>query len=337
MFSARRFARGAGTLLLLAGFLVVLFPFMTEAYGRHRQQVLREDFESKAVQASKGTAPQKGAQADWDSLPFRLVIPQIWVDAVVKEGVNGKSLATGPVHYPGTALPGGKGNCVVFGHRTTYGSPFHWLDRLKPGDGIAAQTLNGWIWYVVEEVKIIPESDLGQAIFWPTDTRLSLFTCNPLFSARERLVVVAKPENPSPEAKEWGILPPPKRTRQSMQGTTEQEFSSPFLTWLRELAKQEGRPAGLDSPTGPSGPAAGQEGKSPAPPNGQSNALRAPTPAFTPSRGFQAPTVTPPSETGLQSPKWQGNPYSAGQNTTIPPVTPASGTPSSVPSAKGNF
>jgi len=166
------------------------------------------------------------------------------VDVVVKEGTSRKSLADGAVHYPGSALPGEEGNCVVSGHRTTYGSPFHWLDRLEPGDGIVVQTAKGWAFYIVEEVKVIPGSELWKAIFGAADTRLTLLTCNPLFSARQRLIVVAKPGRPSQE-RLWAGPPLHKRTRQG----TPKEFDSQALQWLRELAKESARPPELAYPT----------------------------------------------------------------------------------------
>ena len=83
------------------------------------------------------------------------------------------------------------GNAVVSGHRTTFGAPFNELDHLVPGDIIEVETAVGVHTYVVRESLVVNPFDV-----WVTDHRqgawLTLTTCNPEFSARERLVVFAE-------------------------------------------------------------------------------------------------------------------------------------------------
>jgi sortase A len=109
----------------------------------------------------------------------------------VVEGVGVVDLRNGAGHMPGTALPGQPGNAVISGHRTTYGQPFHELDTLQPGDEIDVETALGRHVYEVRESFIVKPTE-----FWVTDPRdgawLTLTTCNPKFSARQRLVVVAE-------------------------------------------------------------------------------------------------------------------------------------------------
>lgn len=109
----------------------------------------------------------------------------------VVEGVGIVDLRNGAGHMPGTALPGQPGNAVISGHRTTYGQPFHELDLLDPGDRIEVDTALGTHVYEVREILVV-----GPKEVWVTDPReggwLTLTTCNPKFSARERLIVVAE-------------------------------------------------------------------------------------------------------------------------------------------------
>jgi sortase A len=118
-------------------------------------------------------------------------IPRIDLDQVLFEGVDRQTLKSGPGHMDTTALPGQPGNAVISGHRTTYGRPFFDLDLLEVGDRIEVQTAVGTHVYAVSEVLIVEPSDV-----WVTDDRpggwLTLTTCNPKFSARQRLVVVAE-------------------------------------------------------------------------------------------------------------------------------------------------
>ena len=118
-------------------------------------------------------------------------IPGIEMTAVVFEGVSRSTLTQGPGHMPGTPLPGQPGNSVISGHRTTYGRPFFDLDQLQPGDLIEVETAIGIHVYEVRESFVVMPTDV-----WVTDDRpggwLTLTTCNPKFSARERLIVTAE-------------------------------------------------------------------------------------------------------------------------------------------------
>ena len=120
-----------------------------------------------------------------------LRIPKIGVDEAVFEGVDVATLKMGPGHMPGTPLPGQPGNAVVSGHRTTYGRPFFDLDQLEIGDTIEVESEIGVHVYEVREIMVVEPHD-----FWVTYDRsgawLTLTTCNPKFSARERLIVWAE-------------------------------------------------------------------------------------------------------------------------------------------------
>lgn len=124
--------------------------------------------------------------------PFAVMrIPEIGVDDVVFTGVNPETLQLGPGHMPWTPAPGQPGNSVVSGHRTTHGRPFFDLDLLAAGDAIEVDTAVGTHTFTVREVRVVEPTDV-----WVTGTRvgswLTLTTCNPKFSARERLVIFAE-------------------------------------------------------------------------------------------------------------------------------------------------
>jgi sortase A len=135
----------------------------------------------------------------------RLRIPRIGVDKVVVEGVSLDDLKRGPGHYPGTPMPGEQGNAAIAGHRTTYGAPFYDLSELDPGDEIIATTRRGQFRYVVESVTVV-RPDQVEVLDQTDDARLTLTTCHPRFSARQRLIVVATLEG---EALEPATPPTP--------------------------------------------------------------------------------------------------------------------------------
>jgi sortase A len=115
---------------------------------------------------------------------------------LVVEGISVADLRRGPGHYPGTAEPGQPGNVGISGHRTTYGAPFYDLDQLEPGDEVHLVDRQGreWVYDVIEQ-RVIAPTDLWVVGEDPLETgapMLTLTTCNPRFSSRERLVVFAQ-------------------------------------------------------------------------------------------------------------------------------------------------
>ena len=132
-----------------------------------------------------------------------LRIPRLgdWNDdpPVVVEGVSRPRPEEGPRPHPGTALAGELGNHVVSGHRTTYGAPFNRLDELEPGDAVVVETRDTWFTYRVTGTQVVQPTAVevtfpvpGDRDATPTKRLLTLTTCNPKYSARQRLIVSAE-------------------------------------------------------------------------------------------------------------------------------------------------
>lgn len=122
----------------------------------------------------------------------RLVIPAIGVDELIREGVAMSVIDRGVAHWAGTAMPGGHGNMVLAGHRTTHTRPFYRLNELDPGDEIVVTGLEGQrTVYVVTERLIVSPRDIWIADWTATPT-VTLFACHPRGSARQRIVVRAE-------------------------------------------------------------------------------------------------------------------------------------------------
>jgi sortase A len=138
-------------------------------------------------------------------IPFGFItMPTIGVeDVVIYEGVDRETLMSGPGHMPTTPLPGQPGNSVLSGHRTTHGRPFFDLDLLEVGDPVRVRTRIGIHVYEVREILVVAPTDV-----WVADPRegawLTLTTCEPKFSSRQRLVIQAEmvdgPNRPYVEA-----------------------------------------------------------------------------------------------------------------------------------------
>lgn len=137
---------------------------------------------------------------------------------VIGEGVSRADLKDGPGHYPGTALPGQVGNFVVSGHRTTYGAPFGGVAELQPGDAIVVETAKMWFTYRVRSHDIVDPTDVAVTLpvpnspdAQPTERLMTMTTCHPKFSARQRYIVYSALESALPKA--GGSLPPALQAR----------------------------------------------------------------------------------------------------------------------------
>jgi LPXTG-site transpeptidase (sortase) family protein len=128
----------------------------------------------------------------------RLVIPAMLLDMRINEGRTLAAANSGPWRRPNTSTPDRGGNTVIIGHRFTYTNPrgvFYYLNKLKQGDEIAVFWHGKRYVYKVSSVKIVPPTDTG--VEAPTaDTRLTLYTCTPLWLPKNRLVVTAALERP---------------------------------------------------------------------------------------------------------------------------------------------
>ncbi len=128
-------------------------------------------------------------------------IPRIGLDKAVVEGVTVGDLEKGPGHYPSTPLPGRPGNAAIAGHRTTYGAPFGELGELDEGDEILVTTREGEFRYLVDGVRVVSPRQV-EVLDPSEEARITLTTCHPRYSARQRLVVTGVLAGPAatPEA-----------------------------------------------------------------------------------------------------------------------------------------
>lgn len=123
----------------------------------------------------------------------RIEIPRIGVNDIVVAGVETGDLKRGPGHFPDTPLPGQLGNAAIAGHRTTYGQPFRNVDQLQTGDEIKVTTLNGVFIYRVTGQRIVEPSEYQVvATTDPTTANLTLTSCHPVFTARQRIVIFSE-------------------------------------------------------------------------------------------------------------------------------------------------
>jgi sortase A len=217
----RRVLGGVGRVLVTVGTLLLLFVayqlWGTGIYQARAQDDLRSQFEKSLEQGTSSTtttgppvstlAPASETPAALGALTLPpegdalglIAIPKIGVNQVFVEGVDVDDLRKGPGHYPATQLPGHEGNSAIAGHRTTYGAPFGDLDQLAVGDEIRIATVQGKFTYKVTEQRVVDPSEVSVLDPTPDPARpghqlatLTLTTCNPKYSAEQRLIIKAQ-------------------------------------------------------------------------------------------------------------------------------------------------
>lgn len=173
---------------LLAGAVGLLgYPLYTNFYQGRVQDRLSDEIASPEL-AEK----YRQRRVEVGESLTRIRIPKLGVDTIVVEGTTASALRAGAGHYPTTALPCEDGNVGIAGHRTTYGKPFANLDRLKTGDTIILETPIGSCTYEVSKQPfIVAPTNLDVVANTPTTRELTLTTCHPKHSARQRLIVKA--------------------------------------------------------------------------------------------------------------------------------------------------
>ena len=184
---ARRSLSASSGILVLVAVGLLGYPLFTNLYenwlqGRLGRQLASEDLTQRYRSRSVG---------DGDALTD-IRIAKLGVDTTVVEGTSNDALRAGAGHYPKSPLPCEPGNVAIAGHRTTYGKPFADLDRLSVGDTIVLETPVGSCTYQVSRPPFVTHPrDWSVVANNPAVRSLTLTTCHPKGSARQRLVVQA--------------------------------------------------------------------------------------------------------------------------------------------------
>ena len=123
-----------------------------------------------------------------------IAIPKVHKRVYAVAGVDSNDLKQGLGHYPKTPLPGQLGNSAFAGHRTTFGAPLFDIDKLSIGDEIVVDTITNQRYvYLVSSSPRVVAANAGSVVETTNRTvaTLTLTSCHPKYSAKERIVVVA--------------------------------------------------------------------------------------------------------------------------------------------------
>lgn len=171
-------------MIILLNAYVIVVPFLPQVTYRVGQ-VFSEP--------KKVDTPEARQQISRDT--DHVVIPKIGLDQKIWFGDDEKLVNKGVWHIPKSSTPDMGSNTVLVGHRFSYKDPavFYHLDKVAVNDPILVAYGGKLYTYRVQEQKVVRPSDIY--VEDPTEEpTLTLYTCHPLWSTRERLVIVAKLE-----------------------------------------------------------------------------------------------------------------------------------------------
>ncbi|MGV9001979.1 MAG: sortase [Candidatus Saccharimonadaceae bacterium] len=144
----------------------------------------------------------------------RLIIPKINVDVPAIYGIGSDytsqmaAMQNGVAHFaiPGAnSHPGEVGNTVLSGHSSNdlfdpgdYKFIFAQLDKLAIGDTIYANYQGKRYTYVISKTEIVKPTEVNKLVYPTTKPVLTLITCTPLGTSRNRLLITAEQVSPDP-------------------------------------------------------------------------------------------------------------------------------------------
>ncbi len=162
------------------------------------------------IEASRGYDPTgEGMIGATVEIPvIGVSAPLVWSQSEDEEEIN-KELLQGMIHYPETAMPGMRGNSYITGHSSYYlweTSKYKEIlkdaNNLKKGDKIIVRLSfksgsNVEVVYVVDSKEIVQPND--KRLFRDYEGyELTLVTCWPIGTDKERLMIKAELTSPLP-------------------------------------------------------------------------------------------------------------------------------------------
>lgn len=185
---SRRIARTLLACVLLTGMVVGGEGLWIYAKARLAQLLLDLSWRSEL----SGYPVKPWPWADTHPLA-KLTIDRDGSQIIVLAGASGRTMAFGPGHLDGSALPGQPGNCVITAHRDTHFAPLRYVG---PGEVITLQRIDGRILrYRVTATRVVRKQDTS-VLRQDGRDRLTLITCYPFDAIRPgtplRYIVVAE-------------------------------------------------------------------------------------------------------------------------------------------------
>ncbi len=181
----RRFNDGLTALLMVLGLYMVLSPFLPNLLHRLHPPALAV---SAVVQVLPNTPPAVTPIPDG----AELAIPRLNLTEIIHTGSSIAELSKGVWLVPRTSTPDQSSNTVIIGHRFTYAGPavFYFLDKVQLNDRITVAWQHKEYTYKVAAITVVPPTEIAVQNA-TAEPQLTLYTCTPLITAKNRLVITA--------------------------------------------------------------------------------------------------------------------------------------------------
>lgn len=190
--------------ILGIGIFLIIYPFIPQIRFELEKQLNAKIYdESYYVDKYITGEPATGSEisetdrmrrAVGPDVGKRLIIPSIGVDIeLIYDDNQDRALSKGAWVIPGSANPGESGQMVITGHRFQFTPPakntFYNLDKLKTGDTFII-TYDGYAYkYKVSGTEEVKPEDYNFEGAGSSTNEVVLYTCTPLWTALNRLIV----------------------------------------------------------------------------------------------------------------------------------------------------
>lgn len=182
-FSLRRFNDVLSLIIVILAIYIFVWPFLPAMTWWAK-------FDAPVISHSHSTTVPTGEIIPNENT---LVIPKLDMHEQLFDGRDIGTLRKGVWHLPNSSSPDKGGNTVIAGHRFTYSGKavFYYLDKVSVNDNVTLYWQGKRYDYVVTAINVVPPTD-GRLVAPTTTPTLTVYTCTPLWSAKDRLVITAK-------------------------------------------------------------------------------------------------------------------------------------------------
>lgn len=186
----RLFNHGLTIAVAVIAIYILITPFIPQVSWWLKHDSPVRSFVAGGVPKSDGL-PSGAANTSFVS-GEQLFIPRLEMQEKIHEG-SIAALKKGAWRLPHTGTPDKGGNTVLVGHRFTYSGQavFYHLDKIRKGDPIDLAWKGRIYQYKVENIKVVPPTDVSIEAN-TKEPMLTIYTCTPLLTAKDRLVIQAK-------------------------------------------------------------------------------------------------------------------------------------------------
>jgi sortase A len=171
--------------VVILAIYIIVFPFLPSIWWKITHIKQPDLATVQVTNNSRSQAPIPDGK--W------LDIPRLKMHEQIHTGDSLYELNKGAWRIPETSTPDRGSNTVLAGHRFTYTSPkgvFYFLDKIRVNDKVTIYWQKSEYTYRVAKIIVVPSTAVE--IQAPSnEPKLTLFTCTPLWTAKDRLVIQA--------------------------------------------------------------------------------------------------------------------------------------------------